>query len=112
MYRGGGVYCATKWAVRALTQALRVDLLGTPIRVSTVDPGLVQTEFSKVRFHGDEERADAVYRGTRPLTPADVAEVVLFCATRPPHVSVAEVVLLSTDQASATAVHRTNPASQ
>jgi serine 3-dehydrogenase len=110
VYRGGGVYCATKWAVRALTQALRVDLLGTPIRVSTVDPGLVQTEFSKVRFHGDEERAGAVYRGLRPLTPEDVAEVVLFCATRPPHVSVAEVVLLATDQASATAVHRTNPA--
>lgn len=112
VYRGGGVYCATKWAVRALTQAMRVDLLGTPIRVSTVDPGLVETEFSKVRFHGDEERAAAVYRGLRPLTPADVAEVVLFCATRPPHVSVAEVVLLSTDQASATAVHRVDSASQ
>lgn len=109
VYKGGGVYCATKWAVRALTQALRVDLLGTPIRVCTVDPGLVQTEFSKVRFHGDEERADAVYRGTRPLTPQDVAEVVLFCATRPAHVTLAEVVLLSTDQASATAVHRRSP---
>jgi NADP-dependent 3-hydroxy acid dehydrogenase YdfG len=112
VYKGGGVYCASKWAVRALTQALRVDLLGTPIRVSTVDPGLVETEFSKVRFHGDEERAKAVYRGTRPLTPRDVAEVVLFCATRPPHVTVAEVVLLSTDQASATAVYRRNEESQ
>ncbi|MCA9726193.1 MAG: SDR family oxidoreductase [Candidatus Eisenbacteria bacterium] len=106
VYRGGGVYCATKWSVRALTQALRMDLHGTAIRVTTVDPGLVETEFSTVRFHGDEARAAAVYRGTRPLTPKDVAEVVAFCATRPAHVTLAEVVVLATDQATATLVNR------
>jgi serine 3-dehydrogenase len=112
VYRGGGVYCATKWSVRALTQSLRLDLHGTPVRVSTVDPGLVQTEFSTVRFHGDEARAEAVYRDTRPLTPEDVAEVVLFCTTRPAHVTVAEIVVLATDQASATMVHRRSAESE
>jgi 3-hydroxy acid dehydrogenase/malonic semialdehyde reductase len=106
VYPGGNVYCASKSAVRALTEALRLDLLGTGVRVSTVDPGMVETEFSEVRFHGDGERAAAVYRGTRPLTADDVAEVVVFAATRPPHVDLAEVLLLPTDQASATHVHR------
>jgi NADP-dependent 3-hydroxy acid dehydrogenase YdfG len=105
-YPGGNVYCASKAAVRALTSGLRMDLVGTPIRVSTVDPGLVQTEFSQVRFHGDTERAAKVYAGLTPLTAADVADVVLFCATRPPHVNVAEVLLLPTAQASATLVDR------
>jgi NADP-dependent 3-hydroxy acid dehydrogenase YdfG len=105
-YPGGNVYCASKSAVRALTEGLRLDLLGTGVRVSTVDPGMVETEFSEVRFHGDTERAAAVYRGTRPLTADDVAEVVVFAATRPPHVDLAEVLLLPTDQASATHVHR------
>jgi len=106
VYPGGNVYCATKSAVRALTEALRLDLLGSGVRVSSVDPGLVQTEFSEVRFHGDTERAAAVYRGMRPLTAADVAEVVVFVATRPPHVDLAEVLLLPTDQASATHIDR------
>jgi NADP-dependent 3-hydroxy acid dehydrogenase YdfG len=106
VYPGGSVYCATKFAVRALTQGLRVDLHGTPIRVTTVDPGLVETEFSLVRFRGDEKRASTAYQGTRPLTPDDVADAVVFTATRPPHVSVAELLLLPTDQASTTRIRR------
>ncbi len=106
LYPGGNVYCATKHAVRAITDGLRLDLLGTGVRVTTIDPGLVETEFSEVRFHGDRERAQAVYRGLTPLTAEDVAEVVVFAATRPPHVDLAEVLLLPTDQASTTHVHR------
>ena len=102
------MYCATKSAVRALTEALRLDLLGTGVRVSSIDPGMVDTEFSEVRFHGDRERAAAVYRGMQPLTADDVAEVVLFAATRPAHVDLAEVLLLPSDQASATHVRRRN----
>ncbi len=105
-YPGGNVYCASKAAVRSLTQALRLDLGGTGVRVSTIDPGMVETEFSEVRFHGDQRRAKEVYRGTRPLTAEDVAEVVLFAATRPAHVALAEVLLLPTAQASATQIHR------
>ena len=111
VYAKGGVYCASKYAVRALTQAMRVDLHGTPIRVSTVDPGLVQTEFSRVRFRGDAERGARIYADTRPLTPEDVADAVLFCVTRPDHVCVAELVLLAADQATATTVLRRTPAS-
>ncbi len=106
VYANGSVYCASKFAVRALTQGLRLDLHGTPIRVSTVDPGLVETEFSMVRFRGDAERAAKIYAGTRPLTAEDVADAVLFCATRPPHATVAELVLLASDQATATTVLR------
>jgi 3-hydroxy acid dehydrogenase / malonic semialdehyde reductase len=107
VYPGGNVYCATKHAVRALTEALRLDVLGTGVRVATVDPGLVGgTEFSAVRFHGDAGRAEAVYRGMTPLSPEDVADAVVWVATRPPHVVVAELVLLPTDQASSTHVHR------
>ncbi|WP_416670515.1 SDR family oxidoreductase [Egbenema bharatensis] len=105
-YPGGGVYCATKAAVKTLSSGLKMDLLGTPIRVSNVDPGLVETEFSQVRFHGDTERARTVYEGLTPLTPGDIAEVVLFCATRPPHVSISDVLILATDQATATMVNR------
>jgi 3-hydroxy acid dehydrogenase / malonic semialdehyde reductase len=106
VYPGGNVYCATKFAVDALTRGLRFDLVDTPIRVCTVDPGLVETEFSMVRFRGNEERAKAVYQNLAPLTGDDVAETVLFCATRPPHVQIAEVIILPTNQASATLVHR------
>jgi NADP-dependent 3-hydroxy acid dehydrogenase YdfG len=106
VYPGGGVYCATKHAVRALSDALRLDLLGSGVRVVSVDPGLVETEFSRVRFRGDERRATAVYRGLRALVAADVAEVVVFAATRPDHVNLAEVLVLPTDQASAMHVHR------
>jgi 3-hydroxy acid dehydrogenase/malonic semialdehyde reductase len=106
VYPGGAVYCATKHAVAAITRGLRMDLLGTGVRVSTVDPGMVETEFSVVRFRGDQERADRVYAGMTPLTAEDVADAVLWCATRPPHVNVDEVILKPTDQASATLVHR------
>jgi 3-hydroxy acid dehydrogenase / malonic semialdehyde reductase len=105
-YPRGNVYCATKAAVRAISEGLKQDLLGTPVRVSSVDPGLVETEFSQVRFHGDADRAKTVYSGMMPLTAQDVAEVILFCATRPPHVNVSEVLVLPTDQAGATLVHR------
>jgi serine 3-dehydrogenase len=106
VYPGGSVYCASKHAVRALTQGLRMDLLGTPLRVSSVDPGLVETEFSLVRFRGDAERAKSVYKGLQPLMPQDVADVVLFCATRPPHVNINDVLLTPLAQASAMLVAR------
>lgn len=105
-YPGGAVYCASKRAVDALTTGLRMDLVDTPLRVCTVDPGMVETEFSLVRFHGDRARAKKVYEGLKPLTAADVADAVLYCVTRPPHVQVAEIVLFHTAQAGATTVHR------
>jgi 3-hydroxy acid dehydrogenase / malonic semialdehyde reductase len=107
VYPGGAVYCATKHAVKAITQGLRMDVLGTGVRVSTVDPGMVETEFSVVRFHGDEERARNVYRGMTALTADDIADTIVWVATRPPHVCIDEVILKPTDQASATLVHRT-----
>ena len=107
VYPGGAVYCATKHAVGAITRGLRMDLLGTGVRVSTVDPGMVETEFSVVRFKGDQERADKVYRGMTPLTAADIADTVLWVATRPPHVNIDEIIIKPTDQASAMQVHRT-----
>jgi 3-hydroxy acid dehydrogenase / malonic semialdehyde reductase len=106
VYPGGAVYCATKHAVGAITRGLRMDVLGTGVRVSTVDPGLVETEFSVVRFRGDEARAKQVYRDLTPLGAADIADAVLWCATRPPHVNIDEIILKPTDQASAMQVHR------
>ena len=107
-YPNGNVYCGTKAAVRAISEGLKQDLLGTPIRVSSVDPGMVETEFSEVRFHGDSDRASKVYQGVTPLTPDDVADVIFFCVTRPSHVNINEVVLMPVDQASATLVNRRN----
>ena len=106
VYPGGNVYCATKFAVQALSKGLRLDLSGTPIRVSEVAPGMVETEFSLVRFHGDAERAGKVYQGLTPLAPDDVADAVVWCATRPLHVNISEVVVMPTAQASTTLVHR------
>ena len=106
VYPGGNVYCATKYAVRALTDGLRIDLLGSGVRVTSIDPGMVETEFSEVRFHGDRDRAAAVYRGMTPLAAADIADVVVFAASRPPHVTLADALVLPTDQASATRVQR------
>ena len=106
VYPGGNVYCATKFAVRALSAALRLDLNGTPIRVSEVAPGMVETEFSQVRFHGDEARAGKVYQGLTPLSPDDIADAVVWCATRPPHVNISAVHVMPTAQASATMVSR------
>lgn len=105
-YPGGNVYCATKAAVRVISEGLKQDLLGTPVRVSSVEPGLVETEFSQVRFRGDAERAQKTYQGMTPLTPDDVADVVFFCVTRPPHVNISEVLLMPTDQAGVTLVNR------
>jgi 3-hydroxy acid dehydrogenase / malonic semialdehyde reductase len=106
VYARGSVYCASKHAVDALTKGMRLDLVDTPIRVCTVDPGLVETEFSEVRFRGDTARAAVVYQGLKALSPDDVADVVLFAVTRPAHVQVAQVVLFPTAQAGATQVFR------
>lgn len=106
VYPKGAVYCATKHAVKALSECLRMDLFGTKVRVSSIDPGAVETEFSLVRFHGDAKRAAGVYQGFDPLTADDVADAVLYCAQCPPHVNVSEMRLMPTDQASATMIHR------
>ncbi len=105
-YANGSVYCGSKAAVRSISQGLKLDLTGTAVRVTSIDPGMVNTEFSLVRFKGDNERADNVYKGMTPLTPDDIADTILFCATRPAHVNIAEVILFPTDQSSATIVHR------
>jgi serine 3-dehydrogenase len=106
LYPGGNVYCATKFAVNALSRGLRMDLVTTPVRVSTVDPGMVETEFSLVRFHGDDQRAAGVYKGIQALTGEDVAEDVVYCATRPAHVTIAEMIVMPTNQASPLVVHK------
>ena len=106
-YPMGNVYAATKFAVTGLSRGLKMDLLGTNVRVTSMDPGLVQTEFSQVRFRGDKERASKTYAGMTPLKPEDVAEAVVFCATRPHHVNITEVTIMATEQASVSMVHRT-----
>jgi len=106
IYPAGNVYCATKHAVRALNKAMRMDVFGTGIRVTAIDPGMVETEFSLVRFHGDRERADKVYQGARPLSAADVAEAVVWACDRPAHVNIEDMVIMPTGQASATMVNR------
>jgi NADP-dependent 3-hydroxy acid dehydrogenase YdfG len=100
-YPNAALYVTAKYAVRGFTYALRQDLLGRPIRLTTVDPGLVETNFSRVRFRGDEERAQAVYAGLTPLTPDDVAECILFALTRPAHVNIDELVIKTIDQSTA-----------
>lgn len=107
-YPKGNVYCATKFAVDAITKSLRIDLLGYNIRVSTVDPGLVETNFSNVRFNGDTERAKMVYKGITPLVAEDISDAVLYCATRPPHVNIGQIVLTPTAQVNAVHIHRDN----
>jgi NADP-dependent 3-hydroxy acid dehydrogenase YdfG len=105
-YENGAVYIASKFAVRGFTYALREDLLGRPIRLTTVDPGLVESGFSKVRFRGDEEKASKVYEGVEALSPDDIAECVLFAVTRPLHVNVDELVVKALAQSSATRIER------
>lgn len=105
-YPKGNVYNASKFAVDGITKSLRMDLVDTPLRVTSIDPGLVETEFSEVRFHGDTERAKKVYQGLKPLTSEDIADAVLWAITRPSHVQVAQIVIFPTNQASAQAVHR------
>jgi serine 3-dehydrogenase len=107
-YPKGNVYGATKFAVRALTEGMSLDLVGTPIRVSSVDPGMVQTEFSDVRFHGDQERAAGVYRGLQPLTPDDIADIVAYIAGAPEHVNILDVVVYPTAQRNVYVVDRTS----
>jgi len=107
-YPGGNVYCASKAAVRAISEGLKQDLLGTPIRVTEIQPGLVETEFSEIRFHGDTEKAKNVYKDLTPLTGDDIADLVFFCVTRSTHVNISELLVVPTDQANATMVHRDN----
>lgn len=105
-YPKGAVYCATKHAVDAITRSLRMDTVDKNIKVSTIDPGLVETNFSIIRFGGDEEKAKNVYKGLEPLTGDDIADAVVYCASRPAHVNIAEITLLASRQATATVVHR------
>ena len=105
-YAGGNVYCATKAAVKTITDGLRIDLAHTSVRVTNVKPGLVETHFSNVRFHGNDSRAEKVYEGVKPLTGADIAEVVFYAASAPAHVQIAEVLVLATHQASGSVLHR------
>jgi NADP-dependent 3-hydroxy acid dehydrogenase YdfG len=106
IYPKGNVYNATKFAVRALTEAMSVDLYGTRVRVSSVDPGAAETEFARVRFHGDDERAKKIYEGFQPLTAEDVADAVVYVANTPPHVMVTKLVLTPTAQRSPTMIDR------
>ncbi len=106
VYQNGNVYCASKFGVRALTESLRYDLHGSGIRVTEISPGMVKTEFSQVRFGGDQEKADAIYAGRTPLTPLDIAESVLWCVQRPARVNIQELVIFPTEQPG---VHPTAP---
>ena len=105
-YPGGSVYCATKAAVKALSDGLRIDLVDTPLRVTNIKPGMVETNFSVIRFRGDKERADNVYKGIKPLNGDDIAEVVYFAASAPEHMQVAEILVMPTNQATGTIVSK------
>lgn len=105
-YAGGNVYCATKAAVKALTDGLRIDLAETPVRVTLIKPGLVETNFSKVRFHGDTDRAANVYKGIKPLTADDIADTVIYAIQAPAHVQIAEMLILATHQANGSLIVR------
>jgi len=109
VYPGGNVYCASKHAVDALNQAMRIDLHQHGIRVGAINPGLVETEFSEVRFKGDTEKAKKVYQGFTPLTPEDIAEIIYFAVSRPAHVNIADLIVMPTAQASSTIVHKKMP---
>jgi len=106
VYEGGSVYCAAKAGELQITRALRLELCGTGVRVCTVDPGFAETEFSLVRFNWDKERAAKVYEGMTPLTASDIADAILWVATRPPHVCIDELIIKPTDQASINKIHR------
>mgnify|MGYP002752649073 CR=1 FL=1 len=105
-YAGGNVYCATKAAVKTITDGLRIDVAHTAVRVTNVKPGLVETHFSNVRFHGDDKRANSVYHGIKPLTGTDIADVAYYAASAPAHVQIAEVLVLATHQGSGSVIHR------
>jgi serine 3-dehydrogenase len=106
VYPSGNVYNATKHAVKALNKAMRMDAFGTDIRVTSIDPGFVETEFSLVRFRGDGERAKKVYQGMRPLRAQDIAEAIVWSCTRPAHVNIEDMIIMPTDQAAVTMVNR------
>lgn len=106
VYPNGNVYCTTKHAVKAISKGMLVDLNGTGVRVTNLDPGLVETEFSEVRFRCDKDRAEKIYQGYIPLTSRDVAEVVLFCVTRPQHVTIQDILVTPTDQATTTIINK------
>jgi NADP-dependent 3-hydroxy acid dehydrogenase YdfG len=108
-YAGGSVYCGSKAAEKLISEGMRIDLMGTPVRVTSVDPGMVETNFSAIRFGGDEGRAAKVYADTTPLSPDDVADVILWSVTRPLHVNVSNVLLTPITQANAVTIHRTPP---
>lgn len=105
-YANGAVYCATKAAEKAISEGLKIDLMGTPVRVTSIDPGMVETEFSEVRFRGDKERAAKVYQNITPLTPEDVADAIVWAASRPAHVNIHTVVMTTIDQANSVVFHR------
>ncbi len=105
-YAGGALYCATKHAVKAITESTKMDLHGTKVRVSMISPGLVETEFSNVRFKGDQEKADSVYKGLEPLIADDIAEIIFFIANRPEHVNIMDTIVYPVYQSSPTLVHR------
>src|SRR6201989_351228 len=107
-YANGAAYCATKAAEKSISEGLKIDLMGTPVRVTSVDPGMVETNFSTVRFRGDEERAAKVYQNITPLRPEDVAETIVWAASRPAHVNIHTVVMTTIDQANSTVFHRHN----
>jgi 3-hydroxy acid dehydrogenase / malonic semialdehyde reductase len=106
VYSGGNVYCASKYAVDAITQGMRIDLNEHGIKVSAINPGMVETEFSLVRFKGNEDKAKSVYKGLEPLQPEDIADIIHFIISRPAHVNIADLLVLPTAQASAMIVHR------
>ncbi len=106
-YAGGAVYCATKAAEKAIMEGLRIDLIGKPVRATSIDPGIVETEFSDIRFRGDKDRAAKVYADLRPLQAEDVAEAIVWAATRPAHVNIHSILMTTIDQANSTVFHRT-----
>ncbi len=105
-YANGAVYCGTKAAERAITQGLRIDLIAEPVRVTSIDPGMVETDFSKIRFRGDAERAAKVYQNLTPLQPEDVADAIVWAATRPAHVNIHNIIMTTIDQANSTVFNR------
>jgi 3-hydroxy acid dehydrogenase/malonic semialdehyde reductase len=105
-YANGAVYCATKAAEKSITEGLKIDLMGTAVRVTSIDPGMVETDFSRVRFRGDEERAAKIYQNITPLTPEDVADTITWAATRPAHVNIHHIVMTTIDQANSVVFHR------
>jgi 3-hydroxy acid dehydrogenase/malonic semialdehyde reductase len=105
-YANGAVYCASKAAERAISEGLKIDLMGTAVRVTSVDPGMVETEFSRIRFRGDDERAAKVYQNITPLQPEDIADAILWAANRPDHVNIHNILMTTIDQANSTVFHR------